>query len=159
MIKGNDIFYILKRRVFGAKISNFRTCLPLKVKLCRSCSKNVTTKQHCYELPCRNQKGVTSIVRAVHRIRRSYASRIALWYSRFKTLISDFPLYMLFTLSRVTVTKHGAPLVIGFIGSSPIVTTNNYYTTADLHNLQSLNTNLLRLFTLVFTNRFLATYL
>jgi hypothetical protein len=30
-----------------------------------------------------------------------------------------------------------------FIGSSPVVTTNNYYTIADLHNLQSLHTNLL----------------
>jgi hypothetical protein len=38
-----------------------------------------------------------------------------------------------------------------FIGSSPVVTTNNYYTIADLHNLQSLHTNLLSLFPLVFT--------
>jgi hypothetical protein len=30
-----------------------------------------------------------------------------------------------------------------FIGSSPVVTTNNYYTMANLHNLQSLHTNLL----------------
>jgi hypothetical protein len=30
-----------------------------------------------------------------------------------------------------------------FFGSSPVVTTNNYYTIADLHNLQSLHTNLL----------------
>jgi hypothetical protein len=43
-----------------------------------------------------------------------------------------------------------------FIGSSPVVTTNNYYTIADLHSLQSLHTNLLSLFPLVFTIRFLA---
>jgi hypothetical protein len=30
-----------------------------------------------------------------------------------------------------------------FIESSPVVTTNNYYTIPDLHNLQSLHTNLL----------------
>jgi hypothetical protein len=43
-----------------------------------------------------------------------------------------------------------------FIGSSPVVTTNNYYTIDDLHNLQSLHINLLTLFPLVFTIRFLA---
>jgi hypothetical protein len=30
-----------------------------------------------------------------------------------------------------------------FIGSSPVVITNNYYTVADVHSLQSLHTNLL----------------
>jgi hypothetical protein len=43
-----------------------------------------------------------------------------------------------------------------FIGFSPVVTTNNYYTIADLHDLQSLRTNFLTLFPLVFTIRFLA---
>jgi hypothetical protein len=44
-----------------------------------------------------------------------------------------------------------------FIGSSPVLTKNNYYTIADIHNLQSRHTNLLSLFPLVFTIRFLAT--
>jgi hypothetical protein len=44
-----------------------------------------------------------------------------------------------------------------FIGSSPVVTTNNYYDIADIHNLQSLHTNLPSLFPLVFTIRFLTT--
>jgi hypothetical protein len=44
-----------------------------------------------------------------------------------------------------------------FIGSSQVVTTNNYYTIADLQNLQSLHTNLLSLFPLVFIIRFLET--
>jgi hypothetical protein len=44
-----------------------------------------------------------------------------------------------------------------FIGSSPLVTTDNYYTIADLHNLQSLHTNPLSVFPLVCTIRFLAT--
>jgi hypothetical protein len=43
-----------------------------------------------------------------------------------------------------------------FIGSSPVVTTNNYETIADLHGLQRLHTNHLSLFPLVFTIRFLA---
>jgi hypothetical protein len=37
-----------------------------------------------------------------------------------------------------------------FIGSSPVVTSNNHYTIADIRNLQSLHTNLLTLFLLVF---------
>jgi hypothetical protein len=40
---------------------------------------------------------------------------------------------------------------------SPVLTTNNYYTLVDIHNLKSLNTNLLGLFPLVFTIRFLVT--
>jgi membrane-anchored protein YejM (alkaline phosphatase superfamily) len=43
-----------------------------------------------------------------------------------------------------------------FIGSSPVVTTNNYYTIANIHNLQWFHTNLLSLFPLVFIIRFLA---
>jgi hypothetical protein len=43
-----------------------------------------------------------------------------------------------------------------FIGSSPVATTNNYYTIADIHNLQPLHTNLLSLFPLAFTICFLA---
>jgi hypothetical protein len=39
----------------------------------------------------------------------------------------------------------GFGLVIGFINHLHVVTTNNYYTIADLHNLQSLHTNLLSL--------------
>jgi hypothetical protein len=48
-------------------------------------------------------------------------------------------------------------LVIGFINNLKVVTTNNSYSIADLHNLQSLHTNLLILHPLVFTIRFLAT--
>jgi hypothetical protein len=36
--------------------------------------------------------------------------------------------------------------VIGFINHLQALTTNNNYIIADLHNLQSLNTNLLSLF-------------
>jgi hypothetical protein len=45
----------------------------------------------------------------------------------------------------------------GYINYLQAVTTNNCYTIADLHNLQSLRTNLLSLFPLVFAIRFLAT--
>jgi hypothetical protein len=50
-------------------------------------------------------------------------------------------------------------LVIGFINRLQLVTTNNYNTVPDLHNVQSLHYNLLSLslFPLVFTIRFLAT--
>jgi hypothetical protein len=57
----------------------------------------------------------------------------------------------------VLVTATGFGLVIGFINSLQLVTTNNYNTVPDLHNLQSLHFNLLSLFPLVFTIRFLAT--
>jgi hypothetical protein len=43
-------------------------------------------------------------------------------------------------------------LVIGFINHLQVVTTINYYTVADSHNLQLLHTNLLSLFSLVFTD-------
>jgi hypothetical protein len=48
-------------------------------------------------------------------------------------------------------------LAIGCINHLQVVNANNYYTIADLQNLQSLHTNLLSLFPLVFTIRFLAT--
>jgi hypothetical protein len=47
--------------------------------------------------------------------------------------------------------KMGFGLVIGFINHLQVVTANNYYTIADLHNLHSLHANLLSLFQLVFT--------
>jgi hypothetical protein len=53
--------------------------------------------------------------------------------------------------------KMGFGLVIGSINHLQVVTTNNYDTIAGLHNLQSLHTNLLSLFPLVFSSRFLAT--
>jgi hypothetical protein len=60
-------------------------------------------------------------------------------------------------LSRVRLwLKTGFELVIGFINHRQVVTTNNYYSIADLDNLQSLHTNLLSLFPIVFTIRFLA---
>jgi hypothetical protein len=46
--------------------------------------------------------------------------------------------------------------MIGFINHQQVVTTTNNYTTADLQNLQSLHINLLSLFPLDFTIRFLA---
>jgi hypothetical protein len=51
----------------------------------------------------------------------------------------------------------GFGLLIGFINYLQVVTTINYYSTADLHNLQSLHNNILSLFPLVFIIRFLAT--
>jgi hypothetical protein len=45
---------------------------------------------------------------------------------------------------------------MGFNNHLQVITTNNYYTIADLHNLQSLHTNLLSVFPLVFTVRYLA---
>jgi hypothetical protein len=42
-------------------------------------------------------------------------------------------------------------LVIGIINNLQVVTTNNEYTVADLHNVQSLHTNLFSLSALVFT--------
>jgi hypothetical protein len=59
-------------------------------------------------------------------------------------------------LLRVLVTKTGFGLLIRFINHLQVVTTNNYYTIADLHNLQSLHTNLLSLFPLVITIRSVA---
>jgi hypothetical protein len=52
--------------------------------------------------------------------------------------------------------KTGFGLVIEFINNLRVVITNNYYTIADLHNLESLHTNLLSLFPLVFIVRSLA---
>jgi hypothetical protein len=53
------------------------------------------------------------------------------------------------------------PIINGFwirwidlFESSPVVTTNNYYTIADIQNLQILHTDLLSLLPLVFTIRF-----
>jgi hypothetical protein len=60
-------------------------------------------------------------------------------------------------LSRVLVTKGWFRMVIGFIDHLQVVTTNTYYTIADLHSPKSLHTNLLSLFPPVFTIRFLAT--
>jgi hypothetical protein len=51
----------------------------------------------------------------------------------------------------------GFGLVIVFIDHLQVTATNNYYTIAGLHNLQSLHTNLLSLFPLVLTIHFLAT--
>jgi hypothetical protein len=48
--------------------------------------------------------------------------------------------------------KTGLGLVLGFINNLQVVTTINSYTIVDLHNLQSLHTNLLTLFPLVFTD-------
>jgi hypothetical protein len=41
---------------------------------------------------------------------------------------------------------------MGFIDHLQVVTTINYNTVTDLHNLQSLHTNFLSLFPLVFTD-------
>jgi hypothetical protein len=46
----------------------------------------------------------------------------------------------------------GFGLVIGFINNLQVVTTDNYYSIADLHNLESLHTNLFSLSALVFTD-------
>jgi hypothetical protein len=51
----------------------------------------------------------------------------------------------------------GFGLVIGFINQLQVAPTINYYNILDLHNLQSLHANLLGMFPLFFTIRFLAT--
>jgi hypothetical protein len=48
-------------------------------------------------------------------------------------------------------------LVIGFVSHLQVLTTSNYKTIADLHNLQSLHANLHSLFSVVFAIRFVAT--
>jgi hypothetical protein len=48
--------------------------------------------------------------------------------------------------------RRGFGLVIGFIGYLQVVTTNNYNTIADLHNLQSPHTNNFSLSALAFTD-------
>jgi hypothetical protein len=53
--------------------------------------------------------------------------------------------------------KTGFGWRIGFTNHLQVVTTNNYYIIANLHNLQLPHTNLLSLFPPVFTIRFLAT--
>jgi hypothetical protein len=60
--------------------------------------------------------------------------------------------YHKFVLSRITVTKTRFGFVTGFIGYLQIVTTNNYNTIADLHNLQSVHTDLLSLSALALTD-------
>jgi hypothetical protein len=62
-------------------------------------------------------------------------------------------------MARVLVTATEFGLVIGFINHSQVVNTINYNTLLDLHNLQSLHYNLLSIFLLVFTIRFLPTVL
>jgi hypothetical protein len=46
--------------------------------------------------------------------------------------------------------RRGFGMVIGFTEYLQVVTTNNYNTTTDLHNLQSLHTNLFSLSALAF---------
>jgi hypothetical protein len=48
--------------------------------------------------------------------------------------------------------RRGFGLVIGFINNLQVVTTINYYTIADLHNVQSLHTNLFSPSALDFTD-------
>jgi hypothetical protein len=67
-----------------------------------------------------------------------------------------FQLYRLI-LPRVFVTEYVFGLVIGFINRLQVGTTIAYDIFPELHNLQSLHYNLLSLFPLVFTLRFLAT--
>jgi hypothetical protein len=50
------------------------------------------------------------------------------------------------------VTKDGVRIGTGLIGYLQVVTTNNCNTIADVHNLQSLHTNLLKLSALVLMN-------
>jgi hypothetical protein len=69
----------------------------------------------------------------------------------------SFNIILLCILSCVLVTETGFGLVIGFINRVQLVTTNNYNTVPFLHSSQSLHYNLLSLFSLVFTIRFLAT--
>jgi hypothetical protein len=63
------------------------------------------------------------------------------------------------TYNNVTCIRDwtGLGLVIGFINRLQVATTITYNTVSDLHNLQILHYNLLSLFPLVFTIRFLAT--
>jgi hypothetical protein len=86
----------------------------------------------------------------------------ALWLSTKQLCITCLYAYtctltQTYMLSRALVTETGFGLVIGFINRLQLVTTNNYNTVPDLHNLQSLHYNFLRLFPLVFTIPFLTT--
>jgi hypothetical protein len=54
-------------------------------------------------------------------------------------------------MSNILVTKTGFGFVVGFIIHLQVVTTNNYYSVAALHNLQSLHTILFSISPLVFT--------
>jgi hypothetical protein len=74
--------------------------------------------------------------------------------SQFVNFSTKSKISLTLIVSRVFVTETGFVLVIGFINHSQVVTTNNYYTVPDLHN--SLHYNLLSLFPLAFTLRFLA---
>jgi hypothetical protein len=51
----------------------------------------------------------------------------------------------------------GFGLVIGFIDHFQVVTTNNYTTVTDFPHFKALHANLISLFPLIFTIRFLAT--
>jgi hypothetical protein len=57
---------------------------------------------------------------------------------------------------RISDYRLGFELAKRFCTYSEVVTTINYYTTANLHNLRLLHITLLSLFPLVFTIRFLA---
>jgi hypothetical protein len=68
----------------------------------------------------------------------------------FDSSLLHFPLFILL-FSCVTGLRHGFGLIIGFINNLQVVTTNNYYTMAALHNVQSLHANLFSLSALIFT--------
>jgi hypothetical protein len=46
-------------------------------------------------------------------------------------------------LSCISDYRRDSEIVVGFSNHLQVVTTNNYYTIADLHNLQSLHNNIL----------------
>jgi hypothetical protein len=58
---------------------------------------------------------------------------------------------------QLRILSTGFGLVIGFINDLQVVITTKYITVTDFHTYESLYTNLLGLFPLVFTIRFLAT--
>jgi hypothetical protein len=91
----------------ASNISAIVACIPLAVRTWSYCTKELgLVLLPCCSLPMDVSSGSTILT-----------------LSKYTTI-----------LSRVTVTKEGVRMVIGFIGYLQVVTTNNYNTVTDFHN-------------------------